>query len=58
MRVYTSSCSRLKLTSLAYLWQRNQRELLKEMIECKLKAVVIKVAALGTLLVSKYLHNF
>lgn len=33
--------------SLAYLWRRDQRELLKEMIEAKVQAVVIKVAALG-----------
>jgi len=41
------SCSRLNLTSLAYLWRRDQQELLAEMITCDLKAIVIKVAALG-----------
>jgi len=49
------------LTAFAYLWQRNQRELLAEMIECKLKAIIIKVAALGTLFsffVGKKLHYF
>jgi len=49
-----ASCSRLGLTSLAYLWHRNQRELLKEMIDCKLKAIVIKVAALGAPLYSTW----
>ncbi|KAF8342589.1 uncharacterized protein EI90DRAFT_2903572 [Cantharellus anzutake] len=40
-------CRRLGLTSLSYLWQRNQRELLSEMIEAGLEAVIIKVAGLG-----------
>ena len=40
-------CSRLGLTSLAYLWQRDQKELLKEMIDCQLNAVLVKVAAAG-----------
>lgn len=40
-------CSRLQLTPLAYLWQRNQQELLCEMIKCEVDAIVIKVAALG-----------
>ncbi|KAJ8986079.1 hypothetical protein NQ317_003373 [Molorchus minor] len=40
-------CVRLGLVPLAYLWQRNQRELLNEMIRCEVDAIVIKVAALG-----------
>jgi diphthine-ammonia ligase len=40
-------CTRLGLTSLAYLWQRDQKELLAEMIEAGLTAVIIKVAAIG-----------
>ncbi|KAK0158772.1 hypothetical protein PV328_009726 [Microctonus aethiopoides] len=40
-------CSRLGLVSLAYLWRRNQDELLKEMIECSMNAVLIKVACQG-----------
>ena len=40
-------CSRLGLTSLAFLWRRNQAELLSEMIESRIKAVLIKVASLG-----------
>lgn len=40
-------CLRLNLTPLAYLWQRNQEELLDEMIKCEVDAIVIKVAALG-----------
>lgn len=35
------------LTSLAYLWQRNQEELLVEMINCEVDAIIIKVATLG-----------
>ncbi|XP_067134981.1 LOW QUALITY PROTEIN: diphthine--ammonia ligase [Centruroides vittatus] len=40
-------CNRLGLKMLAYLWHRDQKELLKEMIACKVDAVIIKVAALG-----------
>jgi diphthine-ammonia ligase len=43
-------CVRLGLTCLAFLWQRDQKELLAEMIENGLVAVVIKVAAIGTFL--------
>ncbi|XP_037086605.1 diphthine--ammonia ligase-like [Pollicipes pollicipes] len=42
-------CSRLGLTSLAYLWRRDQAELLQEMISCQVHAVLVKVAALGLL---------
>ncbi|XP_018322343.1 diphthine--ammonia ligase [Agrilus planipennis] len=40
-------CSRLGLVPLAFLWQRNQSELLTEMIKCEIDAIIIKVAALG-----------
>lgn len=40
-------CRRLGLVSLAYLWRRNQKELLQEMIASDVKAIIIKVAALG-----------
>uniref|UniRef100_A0A8J8Y8T2 Diphthine--ammonia ligase n=3 Tax=Callithrix jacchus TaxID=9483 RepID=A0A8J8Y8T2_CALJA len=40
-------CTRLNLQPLAYLWQRNQEDLLREMISCNIQAVIIKVAALG-----------
>ncbi|XP_012865737.1 PREDICTED: diphthine--ammonia ligase [Dipodomys ordii] len=40
-------CKRLSLQPLAYLWQRNQEDLLREMIESDIQAVIIKVAALG-----------
>ncbi|XP_067638726.1 uncharacterized protein [Eurosta solidaginis] len=40
-------CSRLNLVSLAYLWRRDQSELLQEMIDCQVHAIIIKVAALG-----------
>ncbi|XP_033734747.1 diphthine--ammonia ligase-like isoform X2 [Pecten maximus] len=40
-------CQRLGLTSLAYLWRRDQAELLNEMIGCGVTAVLIKVASLG-----------
>ncbi|KAJ8908715.1 hypothetical protein NDN08_005420 [Rhodosorus marinus] len=40
-------CSRLGLTSLAYLWKRDQRALLREMIDQQVDAILIKVAAIG-----------
>ena len=40
-------CRRLNLTPLCYLWQRNQQELLFEMIEAGMVAVLIKVAGIG-----------
>ncbi|KAL0088185.1 ATP binding domain 4-like protein [Phycomyces blakesleeanus] len=40
-------CNRLGLTSLAYLWRRDQRELLAEMAAANVNAVLIKVAAMG-----------
>jgi len=42
-----SRCSRLGIYSLSYLWRRDQKELLQEMIDCNIEAIVIKVAALG-----------
>ena len=40
-------CKRLNMTSLAYLWQRNQYDLLSEMIDSGLDAMLIKVACIG-----------
>ncbi|KAG1058098.1 hypothetical protein G6F46_002240 [Rhizopus delemar] len=40
-------CDRLGLTSLAYLWERNQKELLAEMADSGVNAILIKVAAMG-----------
>ncbi|GMM30213.1 diphthine--ammonia ligase [Martiniozyma asiatica (nom. inval.)] len=40
-------CSRLGLTSLAYLWQRDQGELMNEMCNSGMDARIIKVAAIG-----------
>lgn len=40
-------CKRLEIQSLAYLWHRDQAELLKEMIDCHIDAIIIKVAAMG-----------
>jgi len=50
---FNSRCRRLGLTILAYLWQREQDELLQEMIDAGLVAVIIKVAGIG--LVEKHL---
>lgn len=40
-------CDRLGLVSLAYLWQRDQTELLEEMIERGVEAVLVKVCSIG-----------
>lgn len=42
-------CSRLNLISLAYLWRRDQTELLQEMIDCQVHAIIIKVRVLPIL---------
>jgi hypothetical protein len=42
-----NSCRRLSLTPLAYLWQRDQAELLSEMIAAGMESVLIKVAGIG-----------
>lgn len=36
---------------LAYLWQRNQHELLDEMINANVQAILIKTAALGKIII-------
>jgi diphthine-ammonia ligase len=41
------SCQRLGLTTLAYLWQRDQSELLDEMVGAGMEAILIKVAGIG-----------
>jgi len=40
-------CNRLGLTSLAYLWMRNQRELLLDMINDGMDALIIKTCTMG-----------
>lgn len=40
-------CDRLGLTSLAYLWQENQAELMRKMCNLGLDARLVKVAAVG-----------
>ncbi|VDP21589.1 unnamed protein product [Soboliphyme baturini] len=42
-----SVCARLNLHCLSYLWQRDQQELLKKMIDNSFEMIFIKVAALG-----------
>ncbi|XP_031277992.1 diphthine--ammonia ligase isoform X2 [Pistacia vera] len=42
-----SVCSRLGLVSLAYLWKQDQSILLHEMITNGIKAITVKVAAMG-----------
>ena len=41
------SCERLGLHSLAYLWERNQHDLLDEMVRMQTQAILIKVATMG-----------
>uniref|UniRef100_A0A0K3CPB8 Diphthine--ammonia ligase n=1 Tax=Rhodotorula toruloides TaxID=5286 RepID=A0A0K3CPB8_RHOTO len=40
-------CARLGLTPLAYLWERSQPELLREMVEAGMESVLVKVAGAG-----------
>ncbi|CAI5438809.1 unnamed protein product [Caenorhabditis angaria] len=40
-------CRRLDLTPICYLWEREQNELLAEMVDSGLDAILIKVAAIG-----------
>ena len=40
-------CSKLGLTSLSYLWMRDQEELLSEMIDSNLDAILVKTACIG-----------
>lgn len=40
-------CVRLGLVPLAYLWQRNQTELLSEMVSAGMESILIKVAGAG-----------
>ncbi|XP_010485824.1 PREDICTED: diphthine--ammonia ligase-like [Camelina sativa] len=42
-----SICSRLGLVSLAFLWKQDQTVLLQEMIANGIKAILVKVAAIG-----------
>ena len=42
-----SVCARLGLASFAFLWQRQQAELLDEMVRAGIHAVLVKVASLG-----------
>lgn len=42
-----SVCTRLHVKSLSYLWQRDQEELLDEMISCDVESIIIKTAAYG-----------
>lgn len=44
---FFDSCIRLNLVPLAYLWRRDQTELLQEMIDCQVHSILIKVATLG-----------
>lgn len=46
-KYFSFRCNRLGLISLSYLWRRDQDELLDEMIQSSVNAILIKVAALG-----------
>jgi len=45
--VFDDRCRRLSLTCLCYLWQRDQDELLSEMVAAGMESVLIKVAGIG-----------
>ncbi|KAL0136907.1 ATP binding domain 4-like protein [Mucor lusitanicus] len=44
---FAAGANRLGLTSFAYLWRRDQKELLYEMANAGVNAILIKVAAIG-----------
>jgi len=44
---FIDRCTRLDCICLAYLWRRDQSELLQEMIDCGVNAIIIKTASLG-----------
>ena len=50
-------CSRLGLTSLAYLWSCDQMELLHEMINCDMHAVLVKTACIGERMLTYFMHK-
>lgn len=43
LQIHSNRCSRLSLIPLVYLWRRDQTELLQEMIDCHIEAIIIKV---------------
>ena len=45
--MWAQVCSRVGLTSLAYLWHQPQAQLLRGMIEADVQAILVKVAVLG-----------
>ncbi|KAJ7684045.1 hypothetical protein B0H17DRAFT_1226051 [Mycena rosella] len=47
VRVEHHRCRRLSLTPLCYLWQRDQGDLMAEMIAAGMDAILIKVAGIG-----------
>ena len=40
-------CQRLGLVSLAYLWLKDQSDLLQEMIACEMDARIVKICSMG-----------
>ena len=47
LSIFSTRCRRLGLTTLCYLWQRNQADLLSEMIAVGVQSILIKVAGIG-----------
>ena len=47
LRLVLRRCSRLGLTPIAYLWERDQKELLGEMVAAGMESVLVKVAGAG-----------
>lgn len=41
------SCSRLGLTSVGYLWRREQVDLLQDMVDASMESIIVKVASIG-----------
>jgi diphthine-ammonia ligase len=47
IKAQIDSCNRLGLVPIAYLWERNQEELLYEMIAAGMDSILLKVAGAG-----------
>lgn len=47
LTLHAHSCNRLGLVPIAYLWERDQEELLHEMISAGMESILLKVAGAG-----------
>lgn len=53
--LHSNRCQRLGLIPIAYLWERNQEELLHEMIHAGMNCILLKVAGAGSAFLAQLL---